>query len=391
MLIFLSLVMGFGGFHFADATVYDQKIGALRVGIHVVLDDAGKVVWVTDEEPASAGGKQIKGAVLLPHLADFYSLVQERGLGFDVDLDPAVQGRMSRYLRAAGIFKVRDPIFPPGGLEEEYWRETEVLAQRGYLEVKGGPSVHFSIVVDPDRPDDPLDLPPEGPVTFWWNDMGSGDPVVWRDHPLLVKDLIARFRASGRKVGANIQDARPDDVAALSRFSFDFYEGLPAEGVDVDLFPSRLVWVPLAGLNDKRYCAKQLEQRLGRAKNLALYPMDDIAVVQDSLETIGYRLAERCGVWKKRRDKALAPLEAWLQKGGLVGVGSGGGHLFSFTAELAFELQTLERLGADQEQLLRAFFETTPGLLGDAKPYLKVGSPANFIVYKDDRYWGRLI
>lgn len=391
MVWFLTLLMTYGGYYFADATIYDVNLGALRIQIHVVIDEDGKVVLVTDKPPNNPEARRIEKAVLLPHLTDFYSLVQERGLGFDIDLDASVQARMHAHLQKVGVGALRDPVFPPGGLEPDVWRGVRILSQRGYLEVKGGPSVHFSIVVDPDQPDAPLNLPETGPITFWWSNLGPEDPVVWPNHPILVRQLIDRFHRAGHKVGAYIQDARPEELKSLYSFPFDFYEGLPAEGVNIEDFPKDVIWVPLAGLNDKRYCAKNFKQRLGRIRNLLLYDQADIAVVEDRLDSIAYRIADRCGVWQKRRDKVLQPVADWIARGGKLGIGSGGGHLFSFTAEIAFELQTLERLGAEQKQLLRSLYSINPGLLGHAQPYLEVGRPANFVVYRQDRFWGRLI
>ncbi len=390
-MLVLFMMLGFGGYHFSDATVYDPSLNSLREGIHIQLNERGLVEMTTDKPlPEKEGYDLIKNAVILPHFSDFYSLVQERGLGFDENINGETQGRMAHYLISGGFYGVRDPVFPNAGLEPVMSKHLKVFAQRGYVEVRGGPAQQFSLVLDPKGSPSDLDLPEEGPVTLWWTEMGTEQAVLWPQYPDLVNDVISFFHSKNRKVGCYIQDASATAMERLYPFPFDFYEGIPGGEVDVAKFPN-VVWIPLASLNDKRYCARNLDKGLARAGEMKLYGSLDISRAEAKLDQVRQALADRCGIWKKRRDDTLKPLKDWIEKGGALGVGSSGGHMFAFTGDIRTELDLLEGLGASQPQLLKALFQTNPELLGLEKPYLKPGKPANFIVFQKGGFWGRLV
>jgi len=390
MAVFLIL-LGFGGYRFADASIYDESLHSMRDGIHIQLNENGLVEMVAHKPlPAVEGETLIKNAVILPHFSDFYSLIQERGLGYDENINGQTQGLMARYLIAGGFYGVRDPVFPREGLEPVMEQHLKIFAQRGYLEVKGGPAQQFAQVIDPTGNPSQLDLPGDGPVTLWWTEMGSDQPVLWPQHPQLVNDIIHYFHTQNRKVGCYIQDAGVASMDRLYQFPFDFYEGMPGAQVNVEKFPN-IVWIPLGRLNDKRYCAQDLTKGLARAGEMGLYGSLDIARAEARLEDVRRGIGDRCKVWKKRRATSFQPLRDWIARKGALGVGSAGGHLFSFTGDIRSELDLLEELGASQPQLLEALFETNPSLLGLEKPYLKPGKPANFIVFQKNVFWGRLV
>jgi len=163
---------------------------------------------------------------------------------------------------------------------------------------------------------------------------------------------------------------------------------VPAGPIDSAAFPPGIVWVPLASLNDKRYCARALDENLARLAGLALYDAPTLTLAQERLDSIFHRIQERCDVWRNRRQEALTPLAKWIGAGGAIAVGSGGGHLFAFSGDIRGEMAVLDELGASQVQLLTAAFETTPALLGQAHSgYLAPGEKANFIAYREAGYW----
>ena len=380
------------GYHFADVTVYDPEIHGLREGVTILVDGEGRVEAVS-REPIAADGSRVvvEGGQVLPHYADFYGLIQERGLGLDKDLDPQNQRHLAACFLNAGIYQVRDPMFPPEGLRPGLFDGLDVVAQRGYIELPDGPSSAFSLVADPQKPaaDFGADLPDTGPATFWWSSAGTGKAVLWPEQASYLRDLIRLFRSRGQKVGAYIQDAKPAELAQAHLFGFDFYEGMPADltAEAVSAFPA-VTWVPLAALNDKRYCGDNLLVRLKEAAALGLYDQETYQRASRQAKRVLRRLKDRCEVWQRRRHAALKPLRTWLERDGALALGSASGHLFSFSGDLRSELELLAELDATQSQLLRATFETTPALLGDAGPYLEVGRPAHFIVYERDGYWG---
>ena len=387
-MLLLASLLWCGGFYFSDATVYDPSIHSLREGVHILVDASGKTELVVHQAPqVPEDYKTVDGALVLPHYADFYSLVQDRGLGFDENISRESQERMARHFRALGMYTVRDPVFPPAGLSEKFEDASHILAQNGYLEMKSGPAAEFALIVGPDSNFATLNLPQSGPLTLWWSDVGTGTELQWPKHPELVKRLIGWARERGQKIGCYIQDAKPADMQALYGFDFDFYEGIPGAGARVSDFPDSIVWAPLASLNDKRYCALYLDRNMAMSGKLGLYGALDLSSVERNFDVIRSKLGERCGVWKRRRKNVTASLREWLESDGKVAIGSAGGHMFAFSGDIRTELEVLEEAGATQKQLLEAAFETTPALLGDTTPYLKTGRPAHFIVYVRNGYW----
>lgn len=395
MVLLCLITVWAGGYYFPRATIFDSGLHSLSENVFIAVDEKGVVALVSKQPfPAPEGAAVLEDALVLPHFSDFYSLIQERGLGADEDLSLENQGRIARYLRNAGFYSVRDPVFPAGGLGAAFDAYLNIQLPGGYLEVPDGPGIHFSRVLEPCRPLAPqLEAMPTGvPITLWWSSQGSGKPVKWLDRREVVRRVIAFFHQRGQTVGAYIQDAGQAEVDALASFEFDFWEGVP--GVDADLTPDRfpkVVWVPLAGLNDKRYCARFFEKRLNQVSRMGLYEKVTLALARDRLDGVAHRLRDRCSIWQKRRERVLAPLRRWIGRGGPIALGSAGGHLFSFTGDLASELETLDELGASQSQLLDGFFMHTPRLLGVADTYLRTGKPAHFIVYREDVYWGRMV
>lgn len=389
MTISILLFWAFSGHYFADATIYDERSHGLREGVHVLVGATGKVVMVTRAAiPVDAGVTVIRDALLLPHYSDFYCLVQERGLGLDQDFDLSNQAQMARYLRRIGVHKLRDPVFPSKALSELMTTMLDVYASRGYLELVGGAGEAMSQVIEPDENlDQVVPSLPRGPVTLWWTTFGSDKKVIWPDHPAFLTRLIKTLHGQGRLVGAYIQDAACLELSALYDQAFDFYEGLPGCTPDLSRFPANLTWIPLASLNDKRYCAVNLEERLAALVGLGLYNSDTLQRAQAGAASVRNRIADRCQIWRERRNDALGPVRAWLARGGKLALGSAGGHLFTFSGDLRSELRILDELGAEPRQLLRAAFETTPSLLGGSAPFLITGQLANFIVYSDNGYW----
>ncbi len=386
-------LLAFGGYHFADAVIYDAKLNALREGAHVLVNERG-VVRLVSQKPTSTpdGATRVEAATLLPHLVDFYSLLQERGLGEDRGANAEGQGRIARAFKAAGIGAFRDPMFPPGAVSVNLSTGLTALAQNGYIELSGGPASGFAVLADPDRDLDELaaQIPDRGPVTVWWSQFGSDRPVLWPKRAAYLRRLIEYFHGRGQLVGAYIQDAGSQEMEALYAVPFDFLEGVPAADVDVDRLRAGLTWAPLACLNDKRYCAKNFERRLAQAKTLELYGQKMLDVAERRMDFALDKMKDRCRIWRGRRGEAFRGLRRWIDKGGALAVGSAGGHMFSFSGDVRSELETLEELGATPNQLLRAMFVDTPKLLGLNTPYLKVGQPANLIVYSSKRYWVKL-
>ena len=385
-----------GGYHFKNATVYDARLGIMRSGIYFLVDEAGRVSLIGDHPLGESDERTIiEDHIVMPHFQDFYCLVQERGLGGDQDLDVKNQGRMVRYLRSLGFEAIRDPMFPADALAEPLRKDLHILTQGGYLELPGGPSERFALTFHPNQSLETVAkaLPASGPITLWWTSNGSDKKVVWPRHAGLVNRLIAFFRERGQPVGAYIQDATPEEMDALYPFPFAFYEGMPADPKTTRTvrFPKDLIWVPLASLNDRRYCSKFLRERLAAIANKGLYSQPVIARVQDRLDQVEQQIIDRCLVWKKRRKDYFDPLVAWIRGGGALGVGSAGGHMFCFSGDLASEIETLSGLGASQEQLLKALFVNTPQLMGRERPFLARGRPAHFIAFKHQGYWGRCI
>jgi len=381
-------------FQFVNTTIYDPQLQSLREGATFSVDANGIVGPITYEIPPSgAGAVLISDAVVLPHFSDFYSLIQERGLGHDQDLSPSVQGRMARYFREIGLGAFRDPVFPGEAVGGAFPVHIKVLAQQGYLDLSGGPAADFSLVVDPQLPLEDLarKLPVQGPITLWWTSAGSKTQLRWSQHEAWLHQLIAFLHGQQRKVGAYIQDATHAETSQLFNFAFDFYEGMPVAHISVKAFPESIIWVPLAGLNDKRYCASKLAARINRLSRQNLYDKKTLTLAQDRLDYVPGHIAERCRVWKRRRKDTLKMVDSWLEMGGRVALGSAGGHLFSFSGDILSELEALDGLGATQSQLLAAAFQHTPSLLGYDPGYLKVDKPANFIVFRQSRHWAKLV
>lgn len=394
MSLFVFLLLASSGKYFTQATVYDPQINGLREGMYVLVSKDGTVRKVSSVPiPVNEEIPTFSGQVLLPHFSDFYNLIQERGLGIDEDVNMANQARMARYLCRIGIHKVRDPIFPPIGLSPLMVEALNVYAGRGYLDLAGGPGESFCNLLDAAKGVDYAleQVPAGGPVTFWWTGHGTDLTVSWLKNEAYLKEIITAFKERGQSVGAYIQDAGVREMEALKSFPFDFYEGLPAVTVDVNTWPKDVVWVPLAALNDKRYCAVDLGKRLERLYGLGLYEEADRAQAVKAESSVRSRISARCKVWRERRETTFEPLRQWIEAGGAIALGSAGGHSFSFSGDLSTELSTLEELGATQPALLEAAFVHTPKLLGDPLPYLTEGKPANFLVYESGGYWGSLV
>ena len=113
MFLLLALLAFGDALCFTNATIYDAELGSLREGVTVTLRN-GRVTAVDIEPIAVPDDVEVMpDTVILPHLTDFYSLIQERGFGHDEDFSPQVQGRIGRYFREIGIAAFRDPVFPP--------------------------------------------------------------------------------------------------------------------------------------------------------------------------------------------------------------------------------------------------------------------------------------
>ena len=381
-MLMLSLALFQAGHYFANATIYDADTQTMAPGYHILVDDNGQVELVA-RKPIQPPGeyKTVTDTTILPHYSDFYSLIQDRGLGMDSDLSGETQDRMARYFRTMGLYALRDPVFPRQGVTAALDEDTRVLAQQGYLELKGGPGRMFSLVIDPDKPNDDYPFPVSGPITLWWTDNGTGEPILWTRHEGLVQELINRFHNQGRRVGCFIQDADSQAVASANSFPFDFYEGIPKEDVDVSFFRKDLIWAPITVLNDHRYCAERVEKRLASASKLGLFGPNDLLRIQGQLDRAMSALRDRCLVWKKRRERAFLGITQWIGNGGAIAIGSAGGHAFSFSGGMEAELRNLANLGLSDKAQLAALFQHTPHLLGEQTPFLTPGKPAHFIVY----------
>lgn len=394
MLLLLACIFA-GGIHFSDAVVFDSQQGALREHVDILVNDAGTVEMVAYKPiPSREGYEKIEQALILPPLTDFYSLVQDRGLGVDLDIDEKAQKHMAQYLLRLGFEAVRDPVFPTDALFEVWHPNQKVFAQAGYLELQGGPAAAFSLVVDPEKSveDAASFFPAEGPVTLWWAPGGGRTEIRWPRHPEFLHALIETAHAQNRKIGAWVQDASAQDMAAFFSFPFDYFVGLPAAMPEIDdTVRADLVWVPLAGLNDKRYCAGFLAERLPELRKNGLFDSLKLARTQQRLDMIRGAVAERCGVWKRRRDSALKPVTDWVEGGGRLGLGSGGGHQFAFSGDIAGELQVLEYLDVPQSVLLAAVFKENRELLGLPKVTLAPGKPAHFLVWFEEALWTKRI
>ena len=374
------------GTYFSNATTYDAEKNELRQGLHVLLDDAGRIQAVglkPIKVPRDA--ERIDEALILPHYADFYTLLQERGLGMDEDISLENQQRMAETLRQLGIDRLRDPIFPSAGLSA-VMKPFSVHAQRGYLALQGAQGAAYGLVVDPAAPMDQTlaELPETGPITLWWTTYGSDEELKWVNKRDWVIQFVQALHGKKRVVGAFIEGAREKHLRALVGLNMDFLEGLPDETsfLTPESFPET-AWVPLLALNDKRYCAADLHKRLIPLRALQLYDSATIERARAVSRQVQASLLDRCKVWRKRRPQVLAVANRWVEGRGELAVGSAGGHPFSFTGELLPEVQMLREAGISESALLKALFETTPALLGPIDNYLAVGKPAHFIVYRN--------
>lgn len=384
VIIFLWQFLAGQGFLFSNATVYDTNQKVLHEGRYLLVNGEGQLEAVGLESiPLPAGAKVIEDALIVPHLSDFYSLLQERGLGFDQDFEPGHLERMANAFLRLGIGAVRDPVFPPQAVTPAL-DVMEVYAQRGYLALQGGAGARFGLVLDPEEPlNFALErVPAKGPITLWWTSRGTSDRVRWNDHVSWLDSLLEALRARGQKVGAFVEGATSAELQALREFSIDFLEGVPTDfsAVTVANFPNT-VWVPLLALNDKRYCAKDLEARMIAVKPLELYDFPTLERARGMVRQVQASMLDRCKVWQKQRPEYFAMVGKWIEAGGKVAVGSAGGHPFSFSGELHPEIELLQDLGMDSRQTLEALFMTTPLLMGVPDAYLRIGKPAHFIVY----------
>lgn len=374
------------GTYFSNATTYDAATHTLRSGQHILLDEAGRVLAI-GLEPIKypQGAERIVDALVLPHYTDFYMLLQERGLGLDEDISFENQKRMAETLRQQGIDRFRDPLFPQSGVSAAVKPE-RAFAQRGYVTLQGAQGAGFGMVVDPTAPmTTTLDaLPERGPITLWWTTHGADEVLKWQTQIIWVNQFIEALHQQGRKVGAFIEGARNDQLRSLAGLDFDYLEGVPDDTgfLTPANFPNR-VWVPLLALNDKRYCAVDLHKRLVPLRKQQLYDEAIIERARAASRQVAAGMADRCKVWRKRRPDVLGVVRAWLAGGGELALGTAGGHPFSFTGELGPEIDLWKEVGISDQRLLKALFTTTPSLLEPVKPYLAVGKPAHFIVYRD--------
>lgn len=392
MSLLLLILLAGETYHFSNATIYDAELNSIRSGVYLTVTD-GRVSMISYSlKPAPKKSIVLNNMAILPHLTDFYTLIQDRGLGHDNDFSGEVQGRIGRYMREVGMVAFRDPVFPPGGLTPAFDERVSAMAMRGYLDLPNGPAHGFSLVVTPgEDPEQVVKQLPDGPVTLWWTDAGSDRELLWPGYMDYVSALVSWLQTHNIKVGAYVQDASRAHMDLLNPLKLDFYEGIPHPDNSVEDFPKDLIWVPLASLNDKRYCAAKLNARVNRLAKQNLYDRTTLTLVQDRMDSVGFRIAERCGVWKKRRKEVLTMVNDWLRQEGKVALGSGGGHLFSFSGDVLSELEALDGLGATQPQLLAAAFVHTPELLGHDLGYLVKDAPANFISWRQDRRWQKHI
>lgn len=374
------------GYYFSNATVYDTQTQQLRPGMYLLVGETGRIEAL-GLAPISTppGVEKIENCLILPHYSDFYSLLQERGLGFDQDLDLEHQKRMAETFRQLGIGSLRDPVFPPQGLSVAL-DFVEVFAQRGYLALQGSAGASFCVILDPKEPLEYVleKLPSAGPITLWWTSRGTQLDIKWQQHKPWLAELVRVLHRRDQKVGAFVEGATEAEVKALAGMDLDFLEGLPdnLEALRVNLL-GKMTWIPLLALNDKRYCADSLDARLISLKPLKLYDFPTLQRARGMVRQAQATMLDRCKVWKKRRPAMIEALQQWVANGGELGIGSAGGHPFSFSGELRPELGILAAAGLDEQTVLKALFVTTPNLLGSQKPAIKPGKPAHFIVYRN--------
>jgi hypothetical protein len=383
MMLLWILLLG-QGIYFENATVYDAKQRQMVGGMHISLNGEGTVEKVTGQSFSTPEGTiVVPNALILPHYSDFYSLTQERGLGFDQDVDSVNQAMLMNSYRRGGIFLVRDPMFPPEGIDTFFTQGVSVYAQRGYLDLEGGPAAEFAMVIDPLTPINILmdQLPETGPITLWWSSFGGERSVQWQAHLGFLTRLRDQLHRQGRKLGVYIQDATPAEIQLLENFPVDFVEGMPVDPSKAWQFFGDAIWVPLASLNDKRYCARDLDDRMIDAANRGLYGRKMVSDVRQRLQGIHTEVRERCDIWQRRRRTTLSALTAWITQGGKLAIGSAGGHPYSFSGGIRMEIAVLAEFGAKESDLFKAVFEHTPQLIGPQPAYLKANLPAHFIVY----------
>lgn len=372
------------GLYFENATLYQAADQAMVSGQHLLLDAQGRVVVLSETAlQPQLDVEVVRDALILPHFSDFYSLTQERGLGVDQDLDVVNQAMLMNSYRRGGIYLVRDPMFPAEAIDGRFTQGIGLHAMRGYVDLPQGPSAEFSIVADPSLSVDALlmELPDTGPVTLWWTSYGGTAQVQWERNLGYVKQLRSKLHAQGRKLGVFVQDARASEIRMLEKLVVDFVEGMPAEpGTAWPTF-GEAIWIPMASLNDKRYCAKDLEDRMIDAANRGLYGRKMVGDVRERLRGIHVQVKERCEIWQKRRSEVLSSISAWAAAGGKLAIGSAGGHAFAFSGGIRMELAVLAEFGVKQIDLFSALFEHTPSLIGTQPEYMQLDQPAHFIVF----------
>ncbi|CAM2008962.1 hypothetical protein [Acanthopleuribacter pedis] len=376
------------GYYFSEATVLAPDGQSFAGPLYLLLNRRGKIELAA-EKPINLPQKPpvvVEGALIVPHFVDGYSLIQERGLGGDDDETRTQQRAMARYLTALGVARVRDPIYPRSLLIPA-WSGVTPVAQGGYLDMPDGGGAGFGVVLGDGETFAALAqrLPASGPITLWWRRPESGEPVPWTADLQRTRDLIHYFHAKGRKVGVWWQDARAPEIQLALSLPFDFFEGIPdyLNNNDLSLLYGR-VWLPLAALNDRRYCADGLAESLPQLGHLGLYEDDMVRRVLGRVGEVKRRIGPRCTIWRERRPQVLAWLQQHLAAKQPVAVGSAGGHLFAFSGDIATELALWRELGADDGTVLRALYDHTPALLGMAPQRLKLtaGQDAHFVVYR---------
>ncbi len=384
------------GYYFRDTTVLASDGQSFTGPLFLVLNRRGKIEIAADK-PITLAAKpivEVSGALIVPHFVDGYCLLQERGLGGDDDEDRTVQRTMARYLTALGVGALRDPIYPRSLLVSS-WQDVQVQAQGGYLDLPDGGGAGFGVVLQAGESFESLAkrLPADGPITLWWRrPEGKGD-VPWSADLARTRALITFFQKQGRKVGVWWQDARAPAIQQALSLPFDFFEGMPdhLNNTDLSLLRERL-WLPLAALNDRRYCAEGLQETLPRLGRLGLYEDDMVRRVQGRVGEVRRRIGPRCEIWRERRPQVLSWIKHHLGSGQPIALGSGGGHLFAFSGDLSAELAVLRELGAGDEALLGALFDHTPALfdLPAQRLRLTAGQDAHFVVYraKGNDSWG---